>query len=104
MPIDRIIEEEVSRLRCNLPRAHVVSPLMEELIKRAPWTQFIILTQTTKHRELVVGEAHVRLVRLDIFLCDGLELGGGDGGEEIMQNWDLELISRVGNEELQVRF
>lgn len=100
MPVDRIIEEEVPRLRCDLPRAHVVAPLMEELIKRAPWTQFIILTQTTEYGELVVGETHVCFVGLDVLLCDRLELGGGDGGEEIMQDWNLELVPCIGNKEL----
>lgn len=104
MPVDCIIEEEVPRLRCDLPGAHVVTPLMEELIKRAPWTQFIILAQTTKYGEFVIGEAHVCLVGLDVLLCDGLELGSGDGGEEIMQNRDFELVPCVGDEELQVRF
>ena len=76
VPVPGVLEEEVLHLLRDLLRGEEGAPFVGELREHAPRAALFDLAQPAKDRQLVVRHAHVRFVRLDVRLRDGLELGG----------------------------
>lgn len=51
---------------------------------------------------MTTHHAHIRLVRLNICLGDGLKLGGRGGIEKLLEDGNIELDLCPGDETLQV--
>ena len=82
MSVPRVLKEEVLHFLRNLEWGEERAPLVHELREHAPRAALLNLAQPSEDGELVVRHAHIGLVRLNVVLCDRLELGGGHGFQE----------------------
>lgn len=104
MSVDSIGSSEETSLLIDFARTVLVAPHVEEPFVERPGTEFCNLTEVSKDGELGVCYAHVGFVGLDVGGCDRLELGGGGGVEEFVQDGKIEGVSGPGDEFLEVDF
>lgn len=76
---------------------------MQQLGERAPRATLIDLPQAPKDAQLVVREAHIDLIALDIILRNGFQLCGRHRRQKLVQDRELKLRLCPGNQSFEVR-
>ena len=101
--IDAVVEIEVPDLRVYLPCGEAVAPPLHQLLPLAPGAEPVVLAELPEGGELGVRDPHFLLVVLDGARVRD-ELGGGRGGEEVVELREGEVVPRPGDEFAEVLF